>query len=718
MIHTAHVESPRPSVTVVVPVYGGWDSLRQCIESLKAHVHQRHTVLLVNDCGPEAETIERNIRGAIQDRANFAYHRNPRNMGFVKTCNRAVLELDQTDNDILLLNSDTIATEGFLEEMLEVLYVSDHHGVVTPRSNNATLATVPLRPIDPIARGDLAYSKRVYDAVKDHLPRYAVVPVGVGFCLLVKRRLIRNFGLLDEAFGHGYNEENEFCLRINKYGYSSVLSNRAFVYHLESRSFSAEQKDVLNRRNELILLQRHGYYPMMVKRYLDEYIDPVDHFADVIAGITKKVKILINLFHFPSLMIGTTRNGISLLEYLRTLDLEKQGVEVAVLCKVDAASYHKLHRFGFRLVHPQTIGDEVFHMSFCPIQFFHPENLIITNRHALRSAFALLDVISLRCQYLLAEDPKLRAVFLDALRLADKVVTISEATKEDTLAYFNASVSEFTDKLITIHQGFPHPTYGEQRSGGRDQKIRRPTLTGAEKFILVFGNDYSHKAIDRALPYLEKQDVVSVIVGSRRLRSHADNIVVAPSGEVPDDEIEALLAHCCLVLFPSQYEGFGFPTLEAAHHGKPLLYYASAVGDEITRLVRPYIRVDAFETFDQLPAKIRELLARESLVPDEQGPELRSLTDYNREVFDLVLELARRPYVDFRGLRDRWHYFMNVSEYYGQPRVREYFRGQRRPGLRHRIRERVIAELKKYPAVYRTTRQMYRRVWPKRMPWD
>lgn len=706
MTRTSGRDAPRRSVTLVVPVYADWDSLRQCIESLKAHVDKRHTVLLVNDCGPEAATMEHNVLRAIEHWPNFAYHRNARNMGFVKTCNRAVFELDQTDNDILLLNSDTIVTAGFLEEMLEVLYLSDRHGVVTPRSNNATLATVPLRCVDAVRRDDLAHSKQVHDAVKDNLPRYTVVPVGVGFCLLVKRRLIKNFGLLDEIFGQGYNEENDFCLRINKYGYSSVLSHRAFVYHLESRSFSAKQKEALNRRNESILRQRHGYYFMMVKRYFDEYIDPVDHFADVIAGTSKKIKILINLFHFPLLMIGTARNGLSLLEYLRTMDLETLQIEVAVLCQVDAVAYHHLDRFGFRLVHPGTIGDEVFHVSLCPMQFFHPENLLITNRHALRSAFALLDIISLRCQYLLAEDPKLRAVFLDALRLADKVITISQSTKEDTLAYFNESADEFRDKLITIHQGVPDYIRSEQGSGQGEQ-VRRPTLTDADRFILVFGNDYAHKALERTLPYLEKQGVVSVIVGSRRSRPPGGNIIVATSGEVGDDEMEALLRHCSLVLFPSQYEGFGFPTLEAAYHRKPLLYYASAAGDEIARLVRAYIHVEAFETFDELPAKINDLLAREPFVPAEHVPPLRSLTDYNREVVDLVLDLARRPYSDFPGLRDRWRYFMKVTEYYG---------GQPATGRRQRIRQKMIAKLKEYPGMYRTTRLIYRRIWPKEMP--
>ena len=707
MTNAACPPAPPRSVTVIVPVYGDWESLRQCLASLKDHVDPRHSVMVVNDCGPDADMVERNVLEAIGDRPNFAYHRNAGNMGFVKTCNRAVFELDRTENDILLLNSDTIVTDGFLEEMLEVLYLSDRHGVVTPRSNNATLATVPLRPTGAILREDLAYSWRVYEAVKAHLPRYAVVPVGVGFCLLVKRRLIKNFGLLDEVFGLGYNEENDFCLRVNKYGYSSVLANRAFVYHLEGRSFSLEQKEVLNGRNEAILLQKHGYYRAMVKRYFDDDIDPVDYFADAIARVDPKVKVLVNLFHFPSVIAGTTKAGIGLLQYLRSVDLAAHNVEIAILCHPDAVGYHRLSRFGFRIVDPRTIGDELFHISYSPLQYFHAENLILTNRHALRCVFTLLDIIVLRCQYLLAVDFTRRTIFRDALRLADKVVAISEFTKEDAMAYFHASAQQFEDKVVSIHLGVPGlaEDAGPRRRGGRG--VRRPRLTDAERYILVFGNDYHHKAIALTLPYLERLDCVSVILGPRRLRSDAGNIVLAPSGGIADEEIEALLAHCSMVLFPSHYEGFGLPILEAAHHGKPVLYYASAVGDEIARLARAHVAVESFETFDQVPAKIRELLGRTSFVPDGDSPPLRSLSDYNREVFGLVLELARQPYTDFQGLRDRWNYFMHVSDYYGGPPPR----GESPP-----LRQQLVAKLKEYPRVYRATRRIYRSIWPEGPP--
>ncbi len=255
-------------VTVVVPVYGDWPSLAQCIEALKDRIDPRHSVLLVNDCGPEADLMETNIKQAIKGTA-FRYERNPKNLGFVGACNRAVNELDKTSNDILLLNSDTKPTDDFLEEMLAVLYASDKHGAVSPRSNNATINTVPLWAASQ--KGiDSEESFRQFQLLKNELPRYNEVPVAHGFCMLIRRPLIVKYGLFDTAFGRGYGEEVDFCMRIAAHGYKCALSNRAYVFHLEARSFTPATKARLLEENNKIIWERHPNYRQSVRDYMEK----------------------------------------------------------------------------------------------------------------------------------------------------------------------------------------------------------------------------------------------------------------------------------------------------------------------------------------------------------------------------------------------------------------------------------------------------------------
>lgn len=255
------------AVTIIVPVYGDWQSLSDCIDSLQKHVSKKHRVLLVNDCGPEADEIEKNILQKIEGQANFFYHRNEANLGFVKNCNHAVFELDKTTNDILLLNSDTKVTEGFLEELIEVLYDNDTIGVVSPRTNNATIATIPLSAMK--TKGLSAEnSHNVFLKYKDKLPRYKIAPVAHGFCMLIRRSLIKKYGLFDEIFGKGYGEEVDFCQRIGMHGFVSVFSNRSFVYHLEARSFTLETKAKLLDKNNQIVRKRYPDYQQSVRDYI------------------------------------------------------------------------------------------------------------------------------------------------------------------------------------------------------------------------------------------------------------------------------------------------------------------------------------------------------------------------------------------------------------------------------------------------------------------
>ncbi|GAA1439909.1 glycosyltransferase family 2 protein [Leifsonia poae] len=281
-------------VTIVVPVYGDLESLTTCVSSLIANVDQSvHRVLLVNDSGPEADAIETALRRQIDGQPAFRYERNPSNLGFVGNCNRAVLELDDTDNDILLLNSDTLTTPGFVEVLSTVLHSSDENGAVCPRSNNATVASLPFALRDPSVGRPMERTAAVHAALAPLLPSHTYSPVAMGFCILIKRELIRRFGLFDETFAPGYGEENDFCLRIGRHGYRSMIAHGAVVYHLGGRSFQGARREALRSAHEKIIVSRYPEYTEAVQRYIYIDRDPVDVFADALVPGDEVARVLI-----------------------------------------------------------------------------------------------------------------------------------------------------------------------------------------------------------------------------------------------------------------------------------------------------------------------------------------------------------------------------------------------------------------------------------------
>lgn len=271
----------RRPVTIVVPIYDDLDGLLACLRSLIQHVDfDVDRVMLANDAGPNADVIEKAVLRQIQGHTGFEYHRNDRNLGFLGNCNNAVLNLDHSGNNVLLLNSDTVVTQGFIDEMSAVLDLSESHGVVAPRSNNATIATIPHLRRNIHAPMTLARTSAVHAAVADLLPRFTIAPVAMGFCFLIRRELIDRFGLFDERFSPGYGEENDFCLRINEHGFASVLANRALVFHTGSTSFSGDRGPSLRFAHEKVLIERYPHYVGALQLYQHVGRDPVDRFAD------------------------------------------------------------------------------------------------------------------------------------------------------------------------------------------------------------------------------------------------------------------------------------------------------------------------------------------------------------------------------------------------------------------------------------------------------
>lgn len=287
-------ELSQKPVTIVIPAYGDVASLVECIRSVKECVDlSRNLLLIVNDSGPEADAVEHAVQAIILDTPTIRYERNSVNLGFVGNCNRAVLELDKTENDVLLLNSDTVVTPGFLEEMLSVLYLEPNHGVVCARSNNATIASLPFRQV--IARTRSAErTQQVFDDLSPELARFNVSPVAMGFCFLIRRDLISRFGLFDEVFSPGYGEENDFCLRVNGEGFLSVIANRALVFHGVAASFTNKRREALRREHGLILSSRYPYYDDAVRSYLLHDVDPVDHFSDAITPRSGPHRIVVD----------------------------------------------------------------------------------------------------------------------------------------------------------------------------------------------------------------------------------------------------------------------------------------------------------------------------------------------------------------------------------------------------------------------------------------
>jgi len=251
-------------VDIVIPIYNAPDDVRRCVASVLACTPEAHRLVLIDDASTDAAVPD--VLREIEQRGagHVAILRNERNLGFTATANRG---MTRSTADIVLLNSDTIVTGGWLAAMLRCAASDPAIATITPFSNNAEICSFPRFCEDndwPLDRDAAPISRALADAA---VPTYPDLPTGVGFCMFVRRAAIDAVGTFDMAFGAGYGEENDFCLRAARAGWRNVLADDAFVVHVGGRSF-AGRKAELGSRNLTRLLARHPHYADMVQRYI------------------------------------------------------------------------------------------------------------------------------------------------------------------------------------------------------------------------------------------------------------------------------------------------------------------------------------------------------------------------------------------------------------------------------------------------------------------
>jgi len=249
---------------VVVPVYNAPADVRACVASVLAHLRPDVRLVLIDDASPDPDIAAYFAELEPLRHPQLVLLRNEVNLGFTGTANRG---MQLSRSDVVLLNSDTIVSRGWLDALLHCAATDATIGTITPFSNNAEICSIPRFCEDnpwPGGRDPDAYGAAIAAAA---VPTYPDIPTGVGFCLFLRRAMLDSVGAFDPIFGAGYGEENDLCLRAARAGWRNVLADNAFVVHTGGRSFVG-QKAELGPRNMALLLERHPHYLDMVHAYI------------------------------------------------------------------------------------------------------------------------------------------------------------------------------------------------------------------------------------------------------------------------------------------------------------------------------------------------------------------------------------------------------------------------------------------------------------------
>jgi len=245
--------------SIIILSYETLACTRLCIESIRSFTAPgTYDIIVVDNASTDGSLAY------LRAQPDVHLIENRENRGFPAACNQGMAAA-AAESDLLLLNSDTIVTPHWLENLQRALRSDAAVGAVSCVTNQCShFQQIPVQyeDIDAMIRFASSFNRSQPELWQ---PWQTLV----GFCLLIRRAAYERIGGLDEAFSPGNYEDDDYCLRLRDAGYTLLLCQDTFIHHFGSASFRKDEdprrraaKEAryaeLLARNERYLLKKHG----------------------------------------------------------------------------------------------------------------------------------------------------------------------------------------------------------------------------------------------------------------------------------------------------------------------------------------------------------------------------------------------------------------------------------------------------------------------------
>ena len=257
-IHKRQLNIPKATLDIIIPVFNRGDLAADLILALQEQLESVSNKVTVNlicadDCSEAPTSIK--LIGLCKE-LGFKYFKQDINLGFVGNVNSAW----ETCNSefVLLLNSDVVVTDGFLDRILDPMI----HDSTVGLSTNPTFEMFASR-MQP-GLNLRALNEYLLDTSANQVT-YLDACTAVGYSLLVRRSSVLEKTLLDPKFGRGYGEDSDLHYRIVNSGYRSVWNLDSVVSHVGGASFDMTDSFDMDRSSGMDV-----FYQKWGRRYLTE----------------------------------------------------------------------------------------------------------------------------------------------------------------------------------------------------------------------------------------------------------------------------------------------------------------------------------------------------------------------------------------------------------------------------------------------------------------
>lgn len=536
--------------SMVILTYNNLEYTKQCIDSIRKYTEYGTYEIIVVDNASLDGTVE-----WLKEQEDIKKVFNNENQGFPKGCNQGI-EISTGEN-ILLLNNDVIVTVNWLSNMIKCLYSSEDIGAVGAVSNSvAYCQQVSVNYNNLYGLNRFAEKYNISDPSKWE-ERIRLI----GFCMLIKKKVLDEVGLLDERFSHENFEDDDLSLRIREKGYKNVLCKDTFIHHYGGASFGKSDK-----YNSLIDINEEKFYEKWKFRIQETTAMNYNLISRIKEDENKEFSVLdigcgcgANLLAIKNKYKNVKLFGVDKNEYA----LEQAKI-IAQTCTCDAESF----QFSFdENKFDYIIMDNILNLLCKPEKFLRKIKSYLKADGKL--IISVANAMNYRFIYSILYGGKLYKNNLTFNVIYDKPTTLFNYNELSSVLLncdyksldFNRVVSDFAsgdeafiNKLCELF--------------GKDKKEQYMTY----EYIVVACNNQNINKLDRVIKSIEEEETFKDVSGDiinliKNLNVTCEDIIKSVN-EISNNKIEVLNYVASIMLLNEFYE-YIIPLLQRAFEINP-----------------------------------------------------------------------------------------------------------------------------------------------------
>jgi len=230
LITLAESTDLEPLISIIVLSYNNLELTQACLHSIDNYSDYTNIEIIVIDNASTDGTTEFLEHWKLHA-CNRKAILNTTNKGFAIGNNQGLLMASGAY--LVLLNNDTYVTPGWLRTLYNHLKHDPSIGLIGPVTNNiGNEAKIPIDYNDVQQMLDIS-SKYTHH----HLGKTFEINTLAFFCVMMPRQVYEQIGQLDEQFGLGFFEDDDYCRRVKKAGFRIMCAEDVYIHHQLSASF-------------------------------------------------------------------------------------------------------------------------------------------------------------------------------------------------------------------------------------------------------------------------------------------------------------------------------------------------------------------------------------------------------------------------------------------------------------------------------------------------